>query len=86
MKSCRGSTSQPIHRQFCDHANDDSEKVGGSNAEHSAFMYIALKRAGVPVELHIYATGNHDFGCARTKNFHRAGRSSASTGSVVWTC
>jgi acetyl esterase/lipase len=44
------------------HANDDSEKVGGSNAEHSAFMYIALKRAGVPVELHIYASGNHDFG------------------------
>jgi acetyl esterase/lipase len=44
------------------HANDDSEKVGGSNAEHSAFMYVALKRAGVPVELHIYASGNHDFG------------------------
>ena len=47
---------------FLAHANDDSEKVGGSNAEHSAFMYLALKRAGVPVELHIFATGNHDFG------------------------
>src|SRR5205823_13564827 len=44
------------------HANDDRESYGGSNAEHSAFMYIALKRAGVPVELHIYATGDHDFG------------------------
>jgi acetyl esterase/lipase len=44
------------------HANDDSEDVGGSNAENSAFMYIALKRAGIPVELHIYASGNHDFG------------------------
>jgi acetyl esterase/lipase len=44
------------------HANDDSEKVGGSIPEHSAFMYIALKRAGVPVELHIFANGNHDFG------------------------
>jgi len=44
------------------HANDDSPKVGGSDAENSAFMYIALKRAGVPVELHIYASGNHDFG------------------------
>jgi len=44
------------------HANDDSTKVGGSDAENSAFMYIALKRAGVPVELHIYASGNHDFG------------------------
>jgi len=47
---------------FLAHANDDSEKVGGSNAEHSAFMYIALKRAGIPVELHIFANGNHDFG------------------------
>jgi len=44
------------------HANDDSTKVGGSDAENSAFMYIALKRAGIPVELHIYASGNHDFG------------------------
>jgi acetyl esterase/lipase len=47
---------------FLAHANDDGEKVGGSNAEHSAFMYIALKRANIPVELHIYASGNHDFG------------------------
>jgi hypothetical protein len=47
---------------FLAHANDDRESYGGSNAEHSAFMYVALKRAGVPVELHIYATGDHDFG------------------------
>jgi len=47
---------------FLAHANDDSEKVGGSNAENSAFMYIALKRAGIPVELHIFGNGNHDFG------------------------
>jgi len=44
------------------HANDDSEEVGGSIAENSVFMYIALKRAGIPVELHIFASGNHDFG------------------------
>jgi acetyl esterase/lipase len=44
------------------HANDDSPKVGGSDPEHSAIMYLALKRAGVPVELHIFASGNHDFG------------------------
>jgi hypothetical protein len=25
-------------------------------------MYLALKRAGVPAELHIYATATHDFG------------------------
>jgi len=44
------------------HASDDNESYGGSNAEHSAFMYLALKRAGIPAELHIYATGDHDFG------------------------
>ena len=47
---------------FLAHANDDSTKVGGSDAENSAFLYIALKRAGIPVELHIFANGNHDFG------------------------
>ncbi|MFI5454579.1 MAG: alpha/beta hydrolase [Isosphaerales bacterium] len=44
------------------HASDDNESYGGSNAEHSAIMYLALKRAGIPAELHIYATGDHDFG------------------------
>jgi len=44
------------------HASDDSEKVGGSIPENSAVMYMALKRAGAPVELHIFANGNHDFG------------------------
>jgi acetyl esterase/lipase len=44
------------------HASDDSEKVGGSIPENSAVMYLALKRAGIPAELHIYASGNHDFG------------------------
>jgi len=33
-----------------------------SPPEHSVLMYLALKRAGVPVELHIYATATHDFG------------------------
>jgi len=40
------------------HASDDAI----SSAEHSAIMYLALKRAGIPAELHIYASGNHDFG------------------------
>ncbi len=47
---------------FLAHASDDRESYGGSNAENSVFMYIALKRAGIPAELHIYATGDHDFG------------------------
>jgi hypothetical protein len=25
-------------------------------------MYLAMKRAGVPAELHVYATGGHGFG------------------------
>lgn len=29
---------------------------------HSVLMYLALKRAGVPAELHIYAGAAHDFG------------------------
>jgi len=33
-----------------------------SPPEHSVLMYLALKRAGVPAELHIYATAAHDFG------------------------
>jgi acetyl esterase/lipase len=47
---------------FLAHASDDRESYGGSLAENSAFMYLALKRAGIPAELHIYATGDHDFG------------------------
>jgi acetyl esterase/lipase len=33
-----------------------------SNPDHSVMLYLALKRAGVPAELHIYATAAHDFG------------------------
>jgi acetyl esterase/lipase len=47
---------------FLAHASDDRESYGGSLSENSALMYLALKRAGIPAELHIYATGDHDFG------------------------
>ncbi len=43
---------------FLTHASDDSE----SDVAHSVIMYLALHRAGVPTELHIYATGEHDYG------------------------
>jgi acetyl esterase/lipase len=33
-----------------------------SPPEHSVFMYLALKRAGIPTELHIYAGAAHGFG------------------------
>jgi acetyl esterase/lipase len=32
------------------------------NSENSVFLYLALKRANVPAELHVYATGGHGFG------------------------
>jgi acetyl esterase/lipase len=47
---------------FLAHASDDNVSYGGSLSENSALMYLALKRAGIPTELHIYATGDHDFG------------------------
>jgi acetyl esterase/lipase len=47
---------------FLAHASDDRESYGGSISENSVFMYLALKRAGIPAELHVYATGDHDFG------------------------
>ena len=43
---------------FLVHGTDDII----SPPEHSAFMYLALKRAGVSAELHIYANTTHDFG------------------------
>ncbi len=36
-----------------------------SPPEHSVLMYLALKRAGVPAELHLYANTTHDFGVRR---------------------
>ena len=42
---------------FFAHAGDD-----GVSPENSALMYLALKRAGVPSELHIYRSGGHGFG------------------------
>lgn len=40
------------------HASDDPV----SHVENSLVMYQALKRVGVPTELHVYATGGHGFG------------------------
>jgi acetyl esterase/lipase len=37
-----------------------------SPPQHSVVMYLALKNAGVPAELHIYATSAHDFGVRKS--------------------
>jgi acetyl esterase/lipase len=49
---------------FLAHGGDDII----SPPEMSVVMYLALKRAGVPAELHIYAGATHDFGVR--KNDH----------------
>ncbi len=36
------------------------------NSENSVYYYLALKKAGVPAELHIYSAGGHGFGMKQT--------------------
>jgi acetyl esterase/lipase len=43
---------------FLVHGSDDII----SPPEQSVVMYLALKRAGIPTELHIYSSTTHDFG------------------------
>ncbi len=42
---------------FFAHAGND-----GVKAENSVMMYLALRKAGVAAELHVYTTGGHGFG------------------------
>jgi acetyl esterase/lipase len=44
------------------HASDDPI----SDVEHSVTFYLALKRAGIHADLHIYASGGHGFGVRPT--------------------
>lgn len=44
---------------------DEDDRV--DNVNDSLVYYIALKKAGVPVEMHLYAQGGHAFGLRRTK-------------------
>lgn len=43
---------------------DDPE----DNIDNSLLYYIGLKNAGVPVEMHLYASGGHAFGLRRTSS------------------
>jgi acetyl esterase/lipase len=47
---------------FFAHASND-----GVKSDNSVQMYLALRRAGVPAELHIYAAGGHGFGLRSSK-------------------
>ncbi len=44
-------------------AENDSE----DNVNNALVYYIALKNAGVPVEMHLYAQGSHAFGLRHTR-------------------
>lgn len=48
---------------FLLHAEDDPV----DHVNHSLAYYAALKQAGVPAEMHLYAKGGHAFGLRRTK-------------------
>jgi acetyl esterase/lipase len=37
------------------------------DVENSLVYYAALKKAGVPAEMHLYARGGHGFGLRRTR-------------------
>ena len=43
-----------------------------SSPEHSVLMYLALKRAGVPTELHVYAGTAQDFGVRKNDSPYSA--------------
>ena len=47
---------------FLVHATDDTM----AGAENSVVMYLALKRANVATELHVYAQGGHGFGVRKS--------------------
>ncbi len=49
---------------FLTHASDDTE----TDSAQSVIMYLALHRAKIPTEMHIYATGEHDFGVRQNDN------------------
>lgn len=57
----------PVTKQtpptFLLHAEDDDV----DDVNHSLVYYIALKKAGVPVEVHLYAAGGHAFGLRPTR-------------------
>jgi len=48
---------------FLAHAHDD-----GVPAENSVLLYLALKRAGVAADLHVYSKGGHGFGLRASKD------------------
>ena len=61
---------------FLVHASND-----GIGPENSIALYLALKKAGVPAELHVYTTGGHGFGLHRANTHVPTGQNDARNGS-----
>lgn len=53
---------------FLVHGGDDII----SRPEHSVIMYMALRKANIPAELHIYSGSTHGFGVRRSERLHSA--------------
>ena len=66
-KNCELNPNVPVTSNtpptFLLQAEDDPV----DSVNNSLVYYIALKDAGVPVEMHLYAQGGHAFGVRRTK-------------------
>lgn len=60
MMSSEARVTPQTPPAFLVHTTDDA----GVPVENSLAMYSALRRAGVPVELHVFETGRHGFGLA----------------------
>ena len=56
-------TALVVECSFLVNGNDDK----GVPPENSIFFYLALRKAKVPAEMHIYENGRHGFGLG--KNF-----------------
>jgi acetyl esterase/lipase len=50
-------------RAFLVHADDDKTVAP---ADHTVKLYLALKQAKVPAEMHVYSSGGHGFGIRKT--------------------
>ena len=57
----------PVSRQTPPTFLLQAENDPVDSVNNSLVYYIALKNAGVPVEMHLYAEGKHGFGLRRTK-------------------
>lgn len=59
-----GNLAATVPPTFLVHADDDRL----APADHSVPFYLALKKAKIPAELHVYSSGGHGFGIRKTNH------------------